>query len=100
MTILNTSNKLHTVVAQVLIQIVNQHLGIIGFQVSAIVRDDSSVLQSDDIATNRKVIITHFITDRSGFEWTTTFIHFVQVVTHDGSVCHFTSWRKSFGHRA
>ena len=64
-----------------LVEIVDEQCCIVCLQVAAIVSDDVSILQRDDVTAQRKVVVGHLIADGSSFQWASSFIYFVEVVT-------------------
>ena len=96
--VLYTSNESHPVTAQVFIQIFNEDAGIICFQISPIMGDNLSILQSDDITTDGKVIISHLIAYRSSFQRTASLIYLVKVIAENGSVGNLRTGREALGY--
>ena len=94
MTILDTRDEAHAVVAKMLVKVMDEHIGIRGRQVSAMMVLDTSVGQADDVAADGHVIRTHLITDGGRFQRPSTLIHLVEVITHDRGVGYFRAWRE------
>ena len=61
MTILNARNKLDAVVAQLLVEIFNEHVALFSFQMSAVVVFNASVFQRDNVATHGHIVGLHII---------------------------------------
>ena len=83
---------------EVLVQVINEHAGIVRFQITAIMRDNLAVLERDDIAADGEVVVGHFVANRGSLEWTAAFVHLIQIVTKNGGIGHLRAWRKPFGH--
>ena len=65
MAILNATDELDSIIAKMLVQIVNQYAGIVRFQIATIMRDNFAILNRDNITTNSKVVVLHLIANRS-----------------------------------
>ena len=104
-TVLDAGNKAYTLAAlfavdgggEVLVQVVDEHAGVVGFEVSAIVGDNLAVLECNDVAADGKVVVTHLIADRGGLQGAAALVDLVQVVTENGGVGHLGAWRETFG---
>src|SRR5574344_54880 len=99
MSILDARDKLYTVIAQMFIQIFDEHIAVFRLQITAVVRQDSAVAQRDDVAADGHVVRAHVIADGSSFQRTSALIYLVQVVAHDGGVRHLTARYESLRHR-
>ena len=105
MTVLNARNELDALTAlrlvdrfsQMLVQVVDEHTGIIGLQITAIVGDNLTVFKCNDITTDGEIVICHIVANAGGFKGTASLIDFVQVVAENSGVSHLTAWRKTFG---
>ena len=88
MSILNACDEFHTLApftfvdgfSQRLVQIVYQYAGIVCLQIAAIVRNDLAVVKRDNVATDGKVIVGHFVTYRCCLQRAATLIYLIQVV--------------------
>ena len=73
MAILNASDKLYSLTTltfidgfcEILIQISDEYVSILGLEISSVMGDDLTVFESDDITANGKIIICHLVTYRS-----------------------------------
>ena len=65
MAILNATDELDSIIAKMLVQIVNQYAGIVRFQIATIMRDNFAIVNRDNITTNSKVVVLHLIANRS-----------------------------------
>ena len=107
MAILDARDELHALAAftlvdglgQMLIEILDQHVAVLRLQITAIVSDNLTVFQRDDIAANGKVIVGHLIAYRCSLQRATSFVHLIQVVAENSRICHLGAWRESLGHR-
>ena len=105
MAILDTTDELDTLAAftlvngfgQSIIQIVDEHTGVFGLEIAAVMGDDLAVFQRDDIAADGKVVVGHIIADAGRLERATAFVDFVQVIAEDGSIGHLAAWRETLG---
>ena len=66
--------------SQMLVEILNKYIGIGSFKITTIMSDNLSILKCDDIATNSKVIISHFVTYTGSLERATSFIYLIQII--------------------
>lgn len=48
---------------QFIVQVFDEHVCVLGFEIATIVRDDDAVVHIDDVATKGKVIGCHLIAD-------------------------------------
>ena len=97
MAVLDACDELHTLttltfvdrLSQLFVQIVNQHTGIFRFQIATVMSDDLAVSESNDVAADGKVVISHLIADAGSFQRTTALIHLIQVIAENGCIGHF-----------
>jgi hypothetical protein len=80
MAILNTRDELNPFTAKVFVQVFDEYIGIGSLQVATIVGDDFAVFYRNDITADSHIIVSHIVADAGSFQWTATFIHFIQVV--------------------
>ena len=83
---------------QSLVQIIYQHSSILCLKISAVVSDNLSVLQVDDVTAQSQIIVSHLVADRCSLKWSAALVYLIQVVTQDSCVGHLASRRKSLGH--
>ena len=74
---------------EVLVQIVDEHAGIVGLEVTAIVGDYPAVFEGDDVTADGEVVGTHLVADGGCFQGTAAFVDFVQVIAEDSGVGYF-----------
>jgi hypothetical protein len=72
-----------------LVQVVNEHSGVVSLQVATIVGDDLAFLQGDDVTSDGKVVRLHLISYACSLQGTTSFVNFVEVISQNGSVGYF-----------
>ena len=97
MAILDASDELHTFAAfplidglsQFLIQIFNQDIGIVGFQITPIMCDNLAISQCDDITADGEIVICHLIADTGSLKRSASFINFIQIITQNRGIGHF-----------
>ena len=99
MTVLYATIELHTLCSKMLVEVVNQHPCILCLQVAPIVRDDVSVLQRDDVATDGHIVGSQVHTDAGSLQWATAFIHLILVITENAAVRHLTARMEPVLHR-
>ena len=81
----------HTVVAQLLVQQVDELLAVVGSKVSAVVVLYLAVGNADDVAAQGEVVGSHVVAYRSGFQWSATFIYLVHVIAKYGGISHLAA---------
>ena len=106
MAILDATDELHPFAAlalvdglgQRLVQIVDQHAGILRLQVTAVMGDDLAIFKGDDVTAYGEVVGLHVVADAGSLQRSAALVHLVQVVAQDGGVGHLTARRESFRH--
>ena len=105
MAILDAADEFYTIAAlflvdglgESLVEIIDEYAGILRLEVTAIMRDNLTVLECDNIATDGEVIISHLIAYRCGFQRSSSLVHLVQVIAEDGGVGNLAARRKTLG---
>ena len=80
-----------------LVQIIDEHAGILRLEVTSVMGDNLTILKSDDVTTQRQVVGLHLVTDRGSLQRTASLVHLVEVVAQDGCVGHLRARREPFG---
>ena len=88
MAILYAGDELHTVVAKLLIEIVDELGAVFCREMTAVMILYLSVVEGDDIASDCHVVGAHLVANTGSFERSPTLIHLVEVITEDSCVCH------------
>ena len=104
--ILDACNELHPLASltfvdglgQLLVQVFDEYVGILRFQIASVVGDDLAVFQRDDVTAYGHIVVSHIVAYGGCLQWSATFIHLVQVVPQDGCVGHFAARREPLGH--
>ena len=97
MTILHTCVEMHAFVAQLLVQILDQDIGILGFQTSARVVLDNVAVKGNQVAAQCEIILVQLDAYGSGLKRTASLIHNMLVVTQDAAVCDLASRMETVG---
>ena len=97
--VLDAGDELDVVIAQVLVQVLDELGTFLCGEVSAMMVLDFAICQADDVASHRHVARLHVITDGGGFKRTSAFIHLVHVVTQYGGVGYLGTRVETLGHR-
>ena len=83
---------------QVLIEIINEHAGILCLQVAAVVGQYLVVLQRDDVAAQGQVVVGHLVADGCCLKGAAPFVDLVEVVAQNGRVGHLRAWLEAVGY--
>ena len=97
MAILYAGEELHAVIAELLVEIVNEHGAVFCREMASMVIKYLPVGKSDDIAAYGHIVGSHLISDAGSLKRTSTLIYLVEVVAQYGGVCHLAAWAVSVG---
>ena len=106
-TVLDAGDELHAFttlalvdgLGQCLVEVLDEHVGILGLKVTAVVGDNLAVLQGDDVTADGEVVVGHVVADAGCLQGTAAFIDLVEVVAENGGVGNFRTRGESFGYR-
>lgn len=80
-TVLDARNKFDTLVAEVLLEILDEQVALLGRQVAAMMIFDLAVLYADEIASHGHVVRLHVVADAGGFEGAAAFVDLMLVIS-------------------
>ena len=86
---MDTCDKLHDariLTGEFLVQILDEYISILCFQIASVVGDDNAIVHIDNIAAKGEIIRTHLVADAGCFQRTASLIDFILVIAHDRTV--------------
>ena len=99
--ILDSGDEFHyagILAGKLLVEVLDEHVGVFCFQVTAVVGHDDSIVHVDDVAAQSEVVRTHLVADACSFERSASLVNLVLVVSHDRAVGNLRSRMKSVGY--
>ena len=99
--ILDSGDEFHDagiLAGKLLVEVLDEHVGVFCLQVTAVVGHDDSIVHVDDVAAQSEVVRTHLVADACSFERSASLVNLVLVVSHDRTVGNLRSRMKSVGY--
>ena len=98
--VLHTGVKAHALIAQMLLQVLYQHIGLLGGDMSRRVVLEDIALDAHEVAAGSNLIRSEVYTDIGRLEHSPTLIYFVEVVAKDRHIGHLAAGMEAVGHGA
>ena len=86
-----------TVAIEMLFEILYQDVGFLRLQTSTAVILQQVAFETNEVATQRQIVVGKFDTNACGLQWPTTFIDKMLVIAEDAAVSNFTARMESVG---
>ena len=96
--VLHSGVEVHALVAQFLLQVLYEYVGILRFQTTAGMVAQEVAVQGYEVATQGKVVVGQFHAYACRLQGATALIDNMLVVTEDAAVCHLATGVESVGH--
>ena len=96
-TILHACVEVDTFAIEMLFEVLYQDVGLLRFQTSTAVILQQVALETDEVATQRQIVIGKFYADACGLQWSTTLIDKMLVIAEDAAVGDLTARMESVG---
>ena len=98
MAILHTRMKLHPLIAEMLLQVFHQDIGILGRDMTCRMVFQDVAFNAHDVASHRHITRLKLHPNTGGLQRATALVHLREVIAHHGHIGYLASRMKAIGH--